>query len=104
MKHIAALLLLVLSFPALSSDFYEGLEAYKRGDHAAALKSWRSLAIQGNASAQYDLGLVYLSGQGVPRDPVKAAYWFRKSAAQKLPRAMSMLGTLYEQGLGVAQN
>ena len=49
-------------------------------------------------------GLVYLAGEGLEKDPVKAAYWFRKSSDQKLPRAQSMLGTLYEQGLGVAQN
>lgn len=108
MKYIAAVVFSVFAQVMCSfayADFYTGLEAYQRGDHAEALKNWKSLAIQGNASAQYDLGLVYLSGQqDVPKDPVKASYWFRKSAKQKLPRAMSMLGSLYEQGLGVAKN
>ncbi|MCW8885846.1 MAG: hypothetical protein OQK12_11410 [Motiliproteus sp.] len=94
MRFTALSLLLLISIPAWA-DFYEGLDAYQRGDHAAALKSWRSLAIQGNASAQYDLGLVYLSGQGLKKDPVKSSYWMRKSAYQKLPRAMAMLGTMY---------
>ena len=56
MRYLALMpLLFALTLP-VKADFYEGLRAYERGDHATALKLWRSLAIQGNASAQYDLG------------------------------------------------
>jgi len=37
----------------------EGIAAYKRGDNAAALKVFRPLAEQGDASAQSDLGVMY---------------------------------------------
>ena len=39
--------------------------AYGRGDYAAALKTFQSLAAQGNAKAQNNLGVMYDNGQGV---------------------------------------
>jgi TPR repeat protein len=45
--------------------------------------SWYGRAAQqGNASAQAALGLMYLCGQGVDRDPSKAAEWFAGAAEQ----------------------
>ncbi len=46
----------------------EATAAYQRGDYATAVREWRPLAEQGNASAQYNLGLMYDKGQGVPQD------------------------------------
>ena len=37
--------------------------AYKRGDYATALSIWRPRAEQGNAHAQYNLGLMYKQGE-----------------------------------------
>ena len=42
----------------------------------------RLAAEQGLAGAQYDLGLQYLMGYGVPRDQVMAYLWFNLAAAQ----------------------
>ncbi len=55
-------------------------------DDAAALL--RAAAEQGDASAQYNLGLMYLEGQGVKQDNVEAYAWIRTAAAQ------GKLGTL----------
>ena len=44
-----------------------GYDAYKRGDYATAHRIWKSLAEGGNASAQYNLGLLYHHGLGVER-------------------------------------
>ena len=49
-------------------------------DDAAALL--RAAAEQGDASAQYNLGLMYLEGQGVKQDNVEAYAWIRTAAAQ----------------------
>ena len=35
-----------------------------RGDYATALRLWRPLADQGDASAQYNLGVMYAKGRG----------------------------------------
>src|SRR5690242_9592091 len=36
---------------------------------------YREAAIRGNATAQFNLGLMYLSGRGVEQDDTQAAYW-----------------------------
>jgi uncharacterized protein len=53
------LLTLLVGTPAFSADVQKGLTAYKSGDYATALREWEPLAKQGNASAQYNLGLMY---------------------------------------------
>lgn len=37
---------------------------------------------QGYAPAEYGFGLMYSSGDGVPKDPVKVAYWWQKVAGR----------------------
>ncbi len=63
----------------------EAVAANKRGDYATALREWRPLAKQGNASAQFFLGLMYGEGLGVPQDYAKAVGWLRKAAEQGYP-------------------
>jgi len=50
------------------SSYQEGLDAYERGDYDTALKEWRPLAEQGDASGQFNLGFMYDQGLGVPQD------------------------------------
>jgi TPR repeat protein len=57
-------------------------EAYARKDYAAALKGFRPLANQGDAAAQFSLGLMYEEGEGVPKDLVWAYVWWTRAAAQ----------------------
>ena len=64
------------------NGFDEGVAAYDRGDYATALKEYRPLAEQGHAAAQYNLGLMYANGKGVPQDYVQAHMWFNLAAAQ----------------------
>ena len=77
-------------------DFREGVDAARRGDYATALKEWGPFAEQGNAIAQYNLGVMYAKGQGVPKDYKLAVKWYRKSAEQGDPSAQSNLGLMYE--------
>jgi len=48
-----------------SADFQKGFDAYERGDYTTALREWTPLAEQGDADAQYVLGLMYHNGLGV---------------------------------------
>jgi TPR repeat protein len=75
-----------------------------RGDYAAALQLWRPLANQGNAAAQYNLGLMYADGHGVAQDDAAAMSWFRKTADQGYADAQYNLGLMYADGQGVAQD
>ncbi|MGB7369299.1 MAG: sel1 repeat family protein, partial [Methylovirgula sp.] len=79
---IAAFMLLSFAAPVAAGQFEDGLAAFKRSDYATALRLWRSLADQGNADAQYNLGVMYANGQGVPQDYAEAAKWYRLAADQ----------------------
>ncbi len=105
MKLLAfALLVLLLAMPAHGQDYDAGLAAYERGDYAAALKEWKPLAEQGGAAAQYDLGLMYANGQGVPRDYVQAVKWYRRAAEHGHAAAQNNLGFMYDKGWGVPRD
>ncbi len=61
-------------------------------------------AEQGNCEAQYQLGLKYLNGDGVPHSLVQAAQWFHSAAELGQVDAQYQLGLRYERGEGVPQN
>jgi TPR repeat protein len=61
-------------------------------------------ADQGDAKYQFNLGMAYLKGMGVPEDPAEAVHWFRKAAEQGHSRAQTLLGYCYEKGAGVPRN
>ena len=99
-----ALAVMALAVPANAGPFEDGVAAYQRGDYAMAMRLWLPLAEQGNARAQYILGLNYAKGQGVPQDYAEAANWYRKAAEQGDADAQYNLGTMYRDGQGVPQD
>ncbi|MES1938049.1 SH3 domain-containing protein [Salinisphaera hydrothermalis] len=68
------------------------------------LEQNRPLAKQGDASAQYNMGVLYDRGYGVKRDYAKARQWYEKAAAQHYARAEHNLGIMYEAGKGVPRD
>ncbi|WP_244060847.1 tetratricopeptide repeat protein, partial [Aeromonas caviae] len=56
------------------------------------------------ASAQFNLGLIYAKGQGVPQDDKQAVIWLRKAAEQGNVEAQNNLAVLYAEGQGVPQD
>ena len=86
------------------SGFQDGLLAYHRGDHAAAMEIWRPLADRGDAAAQYMVGYLYASGEGVQSSLGRAAKWYRKAADQGDPDAQLNLGLLYVNAQGVTKS
>jgi TPR repeat protein len=76
----------------------------KRAEDEATAKEVRKSAEEGNASAQYRLGLLYEGGVGVPQDYRQAKEWFEKAAKQGHVGAQADLGTLYLQGAGAPQS
>ena len=86
------------------ADYDKGVAAYDSGDFATALREWRPLAEKGDARAQYNLGLMYESGLGVPQDYKTAVKWYTLAAEQGDADAQFNLGWMYRKGLGVLQN
>jgi len=59
------------------------------------------LADDGDAAAQFALGVRYEMGSGVPQDDEEAVHWFNKAAEQDDPGAQGMLGAYYWSGRGI---
>jgi len=61
-------------------------------------------AAQGNATAQYRLGIAYVDGKATAQDDARAVTWFRKAAEQGNSDAQFWLGLSYDQAAGVPQD
>lgn len=86
-----------------------GLVACKATDSAVARRQTSNFEnyLQQQAlysGTEYNLGLKYDNGDGVPQDYPMAAYWFRRAAERGEVPAQVKLGLIYEKGLGVPQN
>ncbi len=103
---LAAALAMALAgaLPAAAQTFEEAVTAYERGDYATAYRGFRSLAEQGDASAQHNLALMYLNSHGVPQDYAEAVKWSRRAAEQGHAHAQHNLGLMYYYGDGVPQD
>jgi TPR repeat protein len=62
------------------------------------------LASQGNVQAQYNLGLMYSAGMGVPVNNAEAVKWYHLAADQGNAIAQFNLGVMYANGEGVPSN
>ena len=83
------------------ADFQKGYAAAQSGDFATVLREWTPLAEQGDAYAQFNLGLMYYKGQIVPQDYEIAVKWYILSAEQGVANAQFRLGWMYANGEGV---
>jgi TPR repeat protein len=84
LRHAVAAIILVSSFASsvAAGPLEDAAAAVKRRDYATAVRLIRPLAEQGDASTQYNLGVFYDNGLGVPQDHVRALMWLNLSAAQ----------------------
>ncbi|HEY5701133.1 MAG TPA: tetratricopeptide repeat protein [Gammaproteobacteria bacterium] len=73
-------------------------------DYALTLKAALDSAENGEAVAQYRLGVMYGLGLGVGQNYAESVKWYRKAAAAGDPRAQSNLGFMYGTGRGVPQD
>lgn len=99
MKNLARSATLVVAFTTCAlvqaQTFEQSLAAVERGDEVAAFTGFKKLGEQGNAKAQFNLGLMYHSGRGVPEDDQQAMAWYRKAAEQGDADAQYNLGEMY---------
>jgi hypothetical protein len=101
---LAVAVVCVLAMPA-RADYTAGATAFQAGDYMTALAEWRALAEEGDARAQFGMGVIYEEGGGgVVRDFTQAALWYREAANRGLVDAQFNLGNLYRRGHGVTQD
>ena len=75
-----------------------------RGSFVSPTRSLPSLAEQGNVEAQFNLGLLYDQGRGLPKDKQEALRWYRRAAIQGDMFAQNALGDNYWEGTGVPKD
>jgi hypothetical protein len=74
----------------LQGDWAAAVAASNRGDYATAQRLILLLAEKGDADAQYDLGVLYQTGEGVPADYVQAYKWYHLAASRFTASEQSM--------------
>ena len=97
------LLTFLLLFPllALAGPLEDGFTAFREGNYAKAFNIWKPLAEEGNADAQYNVGLLYMNGLGVEKNSRTARQLFMAAAKQGQADAQYNLGLMYYQGTTV---
>ena len=108
LKSLLVLSLFFLSLSASAQTAEElnakGDEYYLAGDFTNAVECFQKAAEQGLADAQYNLGVCYDNGDGVPQSYPEAVKWYRKAAEQGFAKAQYNLGVCYYNGQGVPQS
>lgn len=106
MKTFLKILLFVaavmLSGIAVSGELEKAGELYEQGKYQEALVIYQKPKYQNNATAQLQLGNIYLK-PGFRNDK-KSTAWFKKAADQDDPRGMVNLGLAYQKAVGVKQD
>ncbi len=103
-KLLVCILFVLLGTQMFAQEIDKGYESYNDGDYATALQEWKPLAEQGYAFAQYNLGILYEYGNGVPKDYAEAVKWYRLSAEQGYAISQYSLGLMYSNGYGVLKD
>lgn len=88
-------------FPlSLFADYEDGVNAAFNGDFETAFYEFTIAAEEGLDLAQYNLGILYFTGQGVEKDLSQAFRWTEAAAQQGHVAAQFNLGSLYYSGDG----
>ena len=70
----------------------------------ANISELKNKAEQGNAEAQYSLGVCYRCGDGVEKNLEEAIKWYKKAAEQGYAKAQYNLAVCYDSEYGVEKN
>jgi hypothetical protein len=85
-------------------DLEDCILYYNQGNYAAALPGLVVAVRQGDSRAEEFLGLMYKSGQGVPKDPSRAFELLLSAAEQGSAMAQHNIGLMLFEGMGVKKN
>jgi len=87
-----------------AADLKAGMTAYREKEFQTAIHKLLPLAIEGNAEAQYQIGLMYDRGLGFPKDRCISITWADKAARQGHPNAAMQLAFSFTIGSPVRQS
>ncbi|MEA3288666.1 MAG: NifU family protein [Campylobacterota bacterium] len=82
----------------------EALKAYRAKDYDTALTLWKKEAELKSDQAMANLGLMYLKGEGVEKDFIKAKEWFEKGSEFGNDSANYNLALMYQSAIGIEED
>jgi len=93
------------------AGFDQGIAFFEEGQFQEAVELVQPLAESGHVNAQYQMGLMYSWGAGVPQDEKLSEVWFTRAFQRLLVEAesgdgeaMADVGLMLDEGQGVARN
>ena len=96
MRILILVVLTLWPLPCLA-DYEAGVDAYRQGDFASALREIRPVAEAGMPQAQFMLAAMYGTGRGLPLDNVHAYAWTALSIARGFAPATRLEQALFYQ-------
>lgn len=96
MTLLAAVAAVAGGGPALA-DVKAGVDAWSRGDYAAAVREWEGPAAAGDPDAMFNLGQAYRLGRGVVANPARAEALYAAAAAAGHLQAADTYGLMLFQ-------
>lgn len=110
-KHLMSYFLCVISivfittFSYASDSYYSDAQtSYAKGDFSQAFEGFQRLSKEGDARADFQLGVMYLYGRGIKEDSAIAANYFERAAEKGNEGAILVLGRMYLEGSGVTKD
>ena len=97
MRMLVGALAAAMLVAPVGASVRSGIEAWQKGDYAAAVAAWQPLASRGDADAAFNLGQAYRLGKGVPIDLARAQGLFEQAARKGHADAATTLGILLFQ-------
>jgi TPR repeat protein len=92
------------TFTAEAKDLEAAQQLLDNADYNAAYDTFYGLANNGDATAQYQVGLLYYQGLGIGQNYDEASHWYHLAAAQGNADAQYSLGNMFLMGEGVSQD
>jgi len=89
---------LSLSMLSHAKNYNDGFVAAESGQYDDAISIWKPLAEKGHPIAQFNLALLYHSGQGVKLDENKAVHLYHQAAEKGYHKAQEFLAVGYREG------
>jgi len=87
-----------------AAEYAAGVQAYNAGNFETAILEFQPLVERGHSGAELMLGVMYLRGQGYPRDEGLAAVWMYKAAHKGEAGAQLVFGSQLLYGRGIRRD
>ncbi len=93
-----------VELPPPSTRFLEGVTAYDTGDYHRAFEVWLPLAQGGDLAAMRNVALMLRKGEGTPRDPARALWFYEEAGSKGFGLAQLNAAFMHLEGDGVPKN